>query len=177
MKLQAANVSLDECVLERLLLAQAKLEKMRVSDCDFRACDLTAANCSEGSLIRVRFAGGRMTGTDLNRAVIKDVVLTDCKLDMANFRFAKFTRVRFENCILTDTDFQNAELTDVEFASCLLEKTDFNNCKISRVDARGSQLFDIRGWPSLRGLKIDTTQLMTIAPELALALGLQITDE
>jgi uncharacterized protein YjbI with pentapeptide repeats len=122
----------------------------------------------------VRIIGSRLTGIDLSRSTIKDVVFENCKLDMANFRFAKLTRVRFVNCALFETDFQAAELSGVEFQDSQLEKVEFHHCKLRAVDARTSQLFDIRGWQSLKGLTIDTTQLVTVAPQLALELGLTI---
>ncbi len=117
-----------------------------------------------------------MTGLDLSRSTIKDVIFEDCKLDMANFRYTKFARVRFINCTLLETDFQAAELVDVEFQTSHMEKVEFGHAKVSRVDVRSSQLFDIRGWQSLSGLIIDSTQLVSIAPQLALELGLRVQD-
>lgn len=174
---QLNNLSLDEVVFERVLLIEARLEKFSLSDGELKACDLSAARCSESSLIRVHIVGGRMTGVDFSRSTIKDVVFEDCKIDMANFRFAKLTRVQFINCQLNETDFQAAELNDVEFQASHLEKTEFGQCKIKNVDVRSSELVDIRGWQFLRGLKIDSTQLVTVAPQLALELGLKVVEE
>jgi uncharacterized protein YjbI with pentapeptide repeats len=115
-----------------------------------------------------------MTGVDLSRSTLKDVVFKDCKLDMANFRFAKLTRVTFISCTLNETDFQAAELSEVVFEDCYLEKVEFGQSKVKQVDARTSQLYDIRGWQSLKGLIIDSTQLVMIAPQLAHELGLII---
>lgn len=175
--LKAKNLSLDEAMLEKVLLTEARLEKLSLTDTELRACDLSAAGCSESSLIRAYIVGGRMTGVDFSRSTIKDVIFEDCKLDMANFRFAKLTRVQFINCQLTETDFQAAELTDVEFQTSHLDKVEFGQCKIKNVDARSSELLDIRGWQYLRGLKIDSTQLVTIAPQLAAGLGIKIEDD
>lgn len=173
---QIKSLSIDTAMLEKVMLYEATLEKIGLSDSELRACDLSAARCSEASFIRVRIIGSRLTGIDLSRSTIKDVVFENCKLDMANFRFAKLTRVRFVNCALFETDFQAAELSGVEFQDSQLEKVEFHHCKLRAVDARTSQLFDIRGWQSLKGLTIDTTQLVTVAPQLALELGLTIED-
>lgn len=172
---QAKNLSLDEAVLERLLLIEARLEKFSMTDVEVRACDFSAAHCTESSLIRVHITGGRMTGTDLSRSAIKDVIFEDCKLDMANFRFAKLTRVQFINCQMSETDFQAAELQQVGFQDSRLEKVEFGQCKLKEVDARSSDLLDIRGWQSLKGLGIDSTQLVMIAPQLAAELELKIS--
>jgi uncharacterized protein YjbI with pentapeptide repeats len=69
-----------------------------------------------------------------------------------------------------------ATLTNVTFSSSELKKVAFSRAVLKNVDARTSQLFDIRGWSSLKGLALDTTQLMTIAPELANEFGLIIED-
>lgn len=172
--LRAANMHIDESVFDRALLVEAKLEKLSLSDVELKACDLSAARCSESSLIRVRFKGVRTTGTDFSRSTLKDVVFEDCKIDMVNFRFAKLTRVRFVDCTLNEADFQAAALQEISFENCHLEKVEFAQATIKQVDARTSQLYDIRGWQSLKGLVIDSTQLVTVAPQLANELGIVI---
>jgi uncharacterized protein YjbI with pentapeptide repeats len=174
--LRAPNMSIEEAVLEKASLLEARLEKLGLMDVELKACDLSAARCSESSFMRVRIVGGRMTGVDLNQGTLTDVVFEDCKLDMANFRAAKLTRVRFVDCSLVEADFQMAELTDVEFQNCHLEKVEFHQCKLKNVDARTSQLLDIRGWQSLKGLTIDPIQATVIAPQLAAAMGLVIAE-
>jgi uncharacterized protein YjbI with pentapeptide repeats len=174
--LSASGLSFDESILEKVLFGEARLERLGLTDSELLRCDLAAARCTGSSFIRVGVSGTRLAGTDLSRSLIKDVVFEDCKLDMANFRFTKLTRVRFISCTLHETDFQMAELTDVEFQSCQLLKTAFDRCKPRSVDARTSQLHDIRGWQSLRGLTIDPIQLAAVAPELAAELGLKVAE-
>src|SRR5687768_885056 len=138
--LSAKGLTIDEAVLNKVTVNEAQLEKLGLSDVIMKSCDFSATNCSDGSWIRVQAGGGRMTGIDLNKCVLKDVVFEGCKLDMANFRFAKLTRVRFVDCVLSETDFQGAELTQVDFEDCMLEKVEFAQAKLKDVDARGSQL-------------------------------------
>ena len=170
--LEVRNLSFDESLLEKVSFGEARLEKLGLTDTALVRCDFAAARCSGSSLIRVSITGGRLAGVDFSRSVLKYTVFQDCKLDMANFRFAKLIRVQFLNCTLRETDFQLAELTDVEFQTCQLEKTAFHRCKLKAVDVRGSRLLDIYGWQSLRGLTIDPVQLAAVAPELAAELGL-----
>ena len=170
----APNMMFDEVIAEHLLCVEARLDKLGLRDVILQKCDLSAARISEGSCIRVRFAQTRITGTDLSVSIIKDVTFEDCKLDMANFRSAKLTRVLFKNCTLKETDFQSATLSHVTFQDCILEKTVFDHVDLKDVDVRSSQLFDIRGWGSLKGLTIDQLQLTSIAPQLALKLGLNV---
>ncbi|MET0779413.1 MAG: pentapeptide repeat-containing protein [Candidatus Saccharimonadales bacterium] len=170
------DLNFDESMLEKVVLAEARLERFSLTDSELRACDLSAARCSGASLIRVRVIGGRLTGLDLSRSTLKDVTFEDCKLDMANFRYAKLTRVRFINCMLAETDFQAAELHDITFEDCTLDRVEFGHARIKSVDTRSSQLIDIRGWEYLKGLTVDSMQLAAIAPQLALQIGLIIKD-
>lgn len=174
---QLHNLRIDEALFERVLFIESGLEKLRLSDVEFKACDFSAARCAESSLIRVRITGGRMTGVDFSRSTIKDTIFEDCKLDMANFRFAKLVNVQFINCQCSETDFQAAELTNVEFSDSYLEKVEFGQCKIKNVDLRTSELCNVRGWQSLLGVKIDSMQLAMIAPQLANELGLTVKDD
>lgn len=173
----AKAVSLDEVILERTLFSEAKLDKFGARDTVFTHCDFSAAHCADGSFLRVTFLGGRMSGWDSSESVCKDVTFKNCKLDMANFRFAKLTSVRFISCVLTEADFLNAQLQDVSFEDCLLERTEFAQCKMKNVDLRTSQLIELKGWQSLKGATIDNVQLMSAAPYLANEIGIKISDE
>jgi uncharacterized protein YjbI with pentapeptide repeats len=174
--LQAKSLNIDEAVLEKVLFVEAALEKLSLTDTLLKNCDLSATNCANSSLVRTHITGGRITGADFSHGVLKDVVFEDCKLDIANFRFAKLTRVHFLHCEMVETDFLGTELQDVVFQDCHIEKVEFHNAKIKHVDARTSQLLNIRGWQSLKGMTVDSTQLITIAPQLAAELGLIIED-
>lgn len=173
---RAENMSIDESILERVQFVQAQLEKLGLSDVLLQGCDLSAAKCADGSWLRVHVKGGRLTGIDLSSTTLKDIIFEDCKLDLANFRASKLTRVQFIGCHLQETDFQMATLTNVAFSSSELKKVAFSRANLKHVDARTSQLFDIRGWDSLKGLTLDASQLVAIAPELANELGLLIED-
>ncbi len=174
---QAARaVSLDEVTLEKVTLAEAKLDKFTGRDIIAQHCDFSSAHCSEAGLQRVLFEHGRMTGMDCNKANFKDVTFVNCKLDLANFRFSKLTRVKFNDCVLSDADFLGATLTDVIFENCVLERTDFGQCTMKNVDLRSSPLSGLRGWQSLKGATIDHTQLIAAAPYLAVELGIIVQD-
>jgi uncharacterized protein YjbI with pentapeptide repeats len=172
----ADSVSLDEVQLSRIILTEAKLDKLVARDTIIKNCDFSAAQCSEISLQRVSVTGGRMTGWDCNKGLFKDVTFTGCKLDMANFRFAKLTNVKFIDCILTNADFLKAEMYKVAFEDCLLEQTDFNQCSLRDVDLRSSQLINVKGWKYMGGVIIDSVQLTLIAPHLADELGIKVVD-
>lgn len=174
--IDASSVSIDEVIINKSTLVEAKLEKFAARDVVFNNCDLSAAHCSEVSLQRASFMGGRMTGWDCSKGLLKDVTFESCKLDMTNFRFATFTRVRFVGCVMIDADFLGSELSEVNFEDCLLERADFNQCKFKSVDIRTSQLQSLKGWQYLKGTTIDNAQLMAAAPYLANEIGINVLD-
>lgn len=174
---RAFNVSFDECELHKPLLQSAMLEKLQLRDVRFMGGDCTAVNSSDGGVLRVRFDDVRMTGFDASRSKYKDVTFANCKLDMANFRFAKLTNIRFENCNLTDCDFQSAELTNVVFRNCLIDKVLIHNAHCKQVDMRTSQIYNLRGWQSAAGVTVDSVQLTQLAPELAAELKITVSDD
>lgn len=172
----AASVTIDESLLEKVHLSSSTFDRLRISDSELKTCDLSGTRCSGASLIRVHIIGGRLTGVDFSRSNLKDVIFEGCKLDMANFRASVLRRVTFVDCMLSETDFQNAELHDVTFDTSTLQKVAFDQAAVHGIDARTSQLLDVRGWRYLKGLKLTSVQLMGVAPQLALELGIIIDD-
>lgn len=173
----ALNISFDECELLRPLFSGAKLQKLQLRDVRLQGGDATALNASDGGALRVIFSDLRMTGFDVSQSIYKNVLFKNCKLNMANFRFAAFTHVRFEECDLTDADFQNATLNAVTFQNCVLHKAQFSNVQCKNVDMRTSDLHNLGGWQSLAGVTIDSVQLMHIAGELAHELNITVADD
>lgn len=174
---RATNVSFDECELVKPLFSQATLEKLQLRDVRIIGGDCTATNASDGGSLRVTFDDVRMTGFDASRSTYKEVSFRNCKIDMANFRFAKLKNVRFEDCNLTDCDFQSSQLTNVVFRNCTLQKVLLSNATCKQVDMRSSQIDNLVGWQSASGVIIDSVQLMHVSPELAQELKITVSDE
>lgn len=172
--LQAKGLILDEVKLDKVNALQASLEKLQLSDGSVKGCDWSGAMCADGSFIRVVFAQCRMGGWDVSKSFFKDITVKNCKLDMANFRFAKLKKVQFIDCTFVEADFQGAELEEVAFEQCVFDRTEFANAKVKNVDLRTSELLEVRGWQSLKGAMVDGAQLVAIAPQLAAALGVKV---
>lgn len=173
----AKNFSANELTFQRVSFSQAKLERTSFSDIEMSQCDLITTQCADASWRRVHITGSRCNGVQLQTGTFKDVTFSDCKLTMANFRFSKLTNVRFKNCSLDEADFYAATLTNVTFQNCSLTKTIFSDTKLKNVDLRSSDVLSISGIPSLKGAIIDSMQLVSLAPILALELGLIVSDD
>jgi uncharacterized protein YjbI with pentapeptide repeats len=105
-----------------------------------------------------------------------------------NFRDAALTDVTFDDCVLRDVDFGGAKLQRVRFPGCTVSGLDFTKAACKDVDLRGARLGERgadggsggsgikSGFDSLSGVRIDTVQLMTLAPLLAHHLGITVSD-
>jgi uncharacterized protein YjbI with pentapeptide repeats len=110
------------------------------------------------------------------------VLFRGCKLDSVNFRDSRLTDVAFEDCVLRDVDFGSAKLIRVRFPGCQFANVDFTKATCTSVDLRGARLGSAdtpgikAGYDSLSGTRIDSVQLMTLAPLLADHLGIKVAD-
>jgi len=79
-------------------------------------------------------------------------------------------------------DFGSGKLTRARFAGSTLVGADFTRVACKDVDLRGARLGTAdtagikAGYDSLSGIRIDTLQLMTLAPLLAHHLGIKVAD-
>ena len=177
-------------------------DRVRFDGSSFADADAGGARFMESALTGVTFDGGRLRRSRLSdvwfngcvlagvqgfSGVLRRVTFRGCKLDSVNFRDCKLTDVLFEDCVLRDADFGGAKLTRVRFPGCQLSGADFTKVTCADVDLRGATLggpaaegrpaAGIRaGYDSLRGVRIDTLQLVTLAPLLAHHLGIAVED-
>jgi len=170
------NFSLEESLCDKVQIIQSDLERLVLADVVVRASDFSAANCAGSGLRRVTITGCRLSGIDFSNARLKDVVFEDCKLDMANFRTAQLERVSFKDCSLQATDFPMSKLKDITFSGSTLDGVLFGNSTMQNLDLRSASLGMIHGIESLKGAVIDTVQLVSLAPQLATALGMDIQE-
>ena len=163
-----------------------RLRRTRLSAVWFAETRLVACDMAESSWTDVWFSGCVLAGVPTFAGILRRVTFRGCKLDSVNFRECSFTDVLFEDCVLRDVDFGGAKLTRVRFPGCQLSGADFTKVTCVDVDLRGATLggpgpgggaAGIRaGYDSLRGARIDTLQLMTLAPLLAHHLGITVED-
>lgn len=178
--------SLDQCTLKNLAIANSKTTKTSFAESDidgfglknavFTDCVMTMANFPDASWHVVEIRNSRCSGIQLDKANLKDVLFKDCKLDLANLRFAKLTNVIFENCVITELDLYNAELKNVAFIGCDMDDVEFSRTTLHNVDLTESQIIKIKGIPYLKGATINSEQLVYLAPYLANEFGIKISE-
>ena len=178
----AGGARFTECAFTGGGLDGGRLRRARLSDVWFGETRLVAVDLAESSLTDTWFSGCVFAGVQAFSCVGRRVLFRSGKLDSVNFRDSKLTDVTFEDCVLRDVDFGSAKLVRVRFPGCQFANVDFTKAACSAVDLRGARLGTAdtpgikAGYDSLSGTRIDSVQLMTIAPLLADHLGIKVTD-
>jgi uncharacterized protein YjbI with pentapeptide repeats len=178
----AGGARFAEAAFTRVTFDGGRLRRCRLFDVWFGDTRFVAFETAESSFTDAWFHGCVLAGVQAFATAMRRVRFTDCKLDSVNFRNAVLTDVTFSDCVLRDVDFGSAKLTRVRFPGCQLADADFSKVSCTDVDLRDAALGHdgtpgIRaGYESLRGARIDTLQLMTLAPLLAHHLGITVED-
>jgi uncharacterized protein YjbI with pentapeptide repeats len=134
---------------------------MHAGDASWR--DTLVAEARIGALLAsgsawdlVRLRGVRANLLDLRGARLTDVILEDCAIDELDLGDAELRSVRFEGCSIDDLAVEGTRLLDVDLA--------------------GARLGIVRGVAGLRGASITASQLVDLAPLLAVHLGITVRE-
>jgi uncharacterized protein YjbI with pentapeptide repeats len=108
---------------------------------------------------------------------VQHLRIVDSSLQLASFAWARLRHVVFERVNLTDSSFMGARLEDVEFIDCTLGGADFRQAAIRGAAIRGASLTGVLGIESMAGLRMEWTDVLASAAELAAALGITVLDD
>lgn len=180
-RLELAGVSTEFVEMSQVLadggsLASSHWRRTNWVDVQLTQVDGANAVFDESGWHRTAFTGSRLTGLGLPGCTCQDVTFTDCRLDLANFRFANLKRVTFIRCFLEGADFSNAMLTDVVFEGCQLDEAAFDHARSEKVLVDGGSIVGVKGIEGLRGAQVRSDQVMDLARAMATALGLVLVD-
>ena len=165
-----------DCSFVGVSFGGSRLRKSRFTGVTLREVRFVATDLAETGWQDTTLTGCALAGVQAYSAVLRRAVFRDGKLDSVNFRGAVLTDVAFEDCVLRDVDFGGATLLRVSFAGCTLTEADFTKAACTEVDLRGARLGITAGYESLRGVTIDSVQLVALAPYLARHLGITVAD-
>ena len=121
----------------------------------------------------MRLTGCRLTGTDMTHALLRDAVLSECRMDYLNLARAKAERVAFQGGSLREAALEECTLRHAEFFDCDMTRVTIHLTPMKGVDLRTCRLDGITcDLPSLRGMTVNPLQ----AAALARLLGLDVKD-
>jgi uncharacterized protein YjbI with pentapeptide repeats len=159
-----------DCDLDGLSLAGER-RALRLVDCTATALDLANAQLDGLEVTCSTLAESRLVGAALG-GLLRDVVLSDCLLDLASLRMAKLARCELRACSLTEADLYAAELESVLFEGCDLTGAHLSQAAFELCELRRCELQGVRGIEALRGAQIPLADLLPVTPLLADALGI-----
>lgn len=155
-------------------LGATKVRGLRFRDVVIRRGNLANLDAPEAAVTRVTIDGARMTGVQLARGKLVDVVFRDCLLDLATFAGTTLERVRFDACRLTQADFREALWRDVRLEGCDLTEADLSGLRIAGAELHGCTLDGLTGVERLRGAGMPWEDVVGNAALLAATLGIRV---
>jgi uncharacterized protein YjbI with pentapeptide repeats len=174
---EAEDVEIAEARLDGVRLPGARLDRLRLVDVVFEGCELSGALLDEAQLTRVELRRCRLAGVVLTRTKLRDVRFVECKLDEASLRMAAGERVAFEDCSMRAVDLYDASLPATVLARCDLTDAECSKVDLAGARLHGSTLEGIKGAGALRGVHIDSSQIMALALPLFAALGITVDED
>jgi uncharacterized protein YjbI with pentapeptide repeats len=170
----ATDVEFTACRFAGTDLVGVTLRRAAFTDCRFLRGDLANLTAQRSSMRRVALELVRLTGVQWLDGVLRDVTITECRADLAAFRFTRFAGVAFERCNLARADFQNADLTGVRFTDCNLAGAQFSHATMDGTRFANCDLDGVGGVTSFRGSIVTGHDLIALSRTLAAALGIAI---
>lgn len=164
-----------DCAVTNCAFDETGLRHARVLDSVLTGIRGVGTNLAEATLRDVELVDARLGGTQLHGSVLERVVVRGGKIDYLNLRTARLRDVVFESCVLVEPDFGDAVLERVEFVDCAVKGADFRGVTMKDVDLRGAASLEIAsGVERLAGAVISMSQLLDLAPVLAVQLGIRV---
>jgi len=170
-------VSLRQCRVDGAMFLGTRLLRASLVDCVVDDCHLSGAVLEDCQLERVEFRRCRVSGIQAPRSRFTDVAFVDCKADAASFRMTTWERAEFRDCNLADGDFYGAKLPGSRFEGCDLVNADLSKADLTGSRFQRSNLTDVRGGESLRGVTISSDQMLPAALAVFASMKIRIEDD
>lgn len=149
----------------------------RWRDVSFERVDLSGAMLEGARLQRCSFVDCRLSGIVLSSARLRDVSFVRCRLDQVSLRMVDGERVRFDECDLAGADLYDAKLAEAQILGSRLVGADLSGATLTGAELHGSDVSDLRGAMSLRGVVIGPDDAVAIGLALLGAFGVRLSDE
>ncbi|WP_248963016.1 pentapeptide repeat-containing protein [Sphaerisporangium perillae] len=144
------------------------------SDVDLQRCDLSNMVATSSTMHRTWVSAGRLTGMTWSECAFRDVLVEDCRVNLAGFRFSTFKNTVFRDCDMREVNFQNADLRGVRFERCDLTGAQFSGAQMAGARFADCVLLGIGGVTSLAGVIIKARDAQGLVYSLASAMGIVI---
>ena len=135
-----ANLALENSLFTDVDLSGSRWTALDCVRVVFDHCQLANAAWADWRMERGEIQQSGLTGFQVPRARIRNLLCTRSKLNLSVFHDAQLSQCRFEKCDFREADFQGADLRQVVFRDCDLRQARFAGALLSELDLRGSHL-------------------------------------
>ena len=162
--------------LLRCTLTGAELARTHLVDTALRECDATVLNAPRSSWRSVEVVGSRLGSFALYESTWAGVRVESSKIDYVNARAAQWRDVAFVDCRIGELDLSDARVERMRLDGCTIDTLTLTHARLSDADLRGARVEAVAGLAGLAGAWITPAQLTLLAPSLATALGITVSD-
>lgn len=174
--LEADDLRVLESALVSVTVTGGRMRRGRFNDVWMHGTRWVGTDLAKGVWADVEVGAGSFAGVDAYTSDWQRVTFFGCKLDSVNLRGSTLRDVAFVDCLLREVDLAAAALTSVSFPGSTLDGVRLRESTLEDVDLRrATSVRILDGAGGLRGATISSTQLIDLAPELALALGVDVS--
>jgi hypothetical protein len=121
--------------------------------------------------------GCRLGSVEAYETEWRSVRLAGTKVDYLNARAATWRDVDLVGCRIGELDLTDAHVERLRLHGCTVGTLVVGHARLSDVDLRGARIDVVEGLSGLRGTWVTADQLTLLAPSLAAALGITVTND
>ncbi|MEO5874871.1 MAG: pentapeptide repeat-containing protein [Streptosporangiaceae bacterium] len=171
------SAQFERCRFTGSSLAGSPLRDVGFTDVEMASVDLSNSTARDLSILRGSITASRLTGMRWVECGFRDLLVEDCRADLASFRFSVFKpTVVFRDCNLREVSFQSADLRGARFERCDLTGAQFSHAQMAGTRFADCVLAGLGGVASLKGAIIKSTDAMALVYSLAASMGITIED-
>ncbi len=168
------DLVLDECRLVRTALGDVRADGARITDSVLDGVAATTWRAHRAVLRDVLLTGCRIGAAEWFEADLTRVELIGCRIDYLGLADARAVDLRLVDCTVGDLDLRGATAERVALVGCRVRELSALGATLQHVDLRGADLERVDGVRALRGTVVSDEQLLRIAPLLAEEAGIAV---
>lgn len=169
---QAHDLEIEAGRLDEVRLIGGRLGRLQLTDMILTGCDWSGVDLADARWERVVLRDSRLAGCMFAGGAWGNVELTGCTGTRLSLRFATVLDTHFVDCDLTGLDLAQSRLRNVRFTRCSLAGAQLHDLTLAAVSLRDCDLSGCSGVPNLRGVRVDSSTLATLAGPMAREFGL-----
>ena len=160
----------EDCVFINCDFKSVVLDKSRMIDCRYEACDLSNISLTSATMRGLAFVNCKLLGVQWPQVEqLVNLSFTECNLNYCNFVGMKLKKIVFNKCFLREVDFSHSDLAESDFREANLLNARFNGSSLLKADFRRAIDYQINPLANkIQGARFSLPE----AQELLIGLGI-----